>query len=311
MEHQHHPKIFEIEEHYDHHNSTELSYIHRPEARKKLFLAMILTGSMMVVEGIGGFLTGSLALLSDAGHMLSHFFALGTSFLAILVAAKKVSNRFSFGLYRIEVLAALFNGATLLLIVAYILYESYQRFFNPQTIATVSMFWIALAGLVVNLLTALILHNAEKGDINVRGAFLHMLADTASSFGVVGGAIVIYFTNWLWVDPALSMLIALMIAIWSWGLLKDSVLVLLESTPHDIRLEEVVSILRKNFNDILDVHDLHVWEVTSHMYSLAAHISVDCTLTVSDCERLKDRVNYLLDRHFHITHTNLQFEGGK
>jgi cobalt-zinc-cadmium efflux system protein len=311
LEHQHHPKIFETEERNVHHDLAELPYSHRPEAQKKLFLAMLLTGSMMVVEGVGGFLTGSLALLSDAGHMLSHFLALGTSFIAILVAAKKVSNRFSFGLYRIEVLAALFNGATLLLIVAYILYESYKRFLNPQPIATVSMFWIALAGLVVNLLTALILHNAGKGDINVRGAFLHMLADTASSFGVVGGAIVIYFTSWLWVDPALSMLIALMIAIWSWGLLKDSVLVLLESTPHDIRLEEVVSVLRKNFNEILDVHDLHVWEVTSHMYSLAAHISVDRMLTVSHCEKLRDQINYLLDHHFHITHTNLQFEGGK
>ena len=311
MHHHHHPKIFGIEECHDHHNSAELPYSHRPEARKKLFLAMMLTGSMMVVEGIGGFLTGSLALLSDAGHMLSHFFALGTSFLAILVAAKTVSNRFSFGLYRIEILSALFNGATLLLIVAYILYESYKRFLDPQPIATVSMFWVALAGLIINLLTALILRRAGKGDINVRSAFLHMLADTASSFGVVGGAIVIYLTGWLWIDPALSMLIALMIAIWSWGLLKDSVLVLLESTPHHIKPEEIMSALQKDFSEIVDVHDLHVWEVTSHMYSLAAHISVDRTLTVSDCEGLRDRINHLLDQHFHITHTNLQFEGGK
>src|SRR3989338_6444651 len=158
MEHLHRPKVFESDQEHPHpHGSDELSYLHRPKARKRLLWAMILTGSMMVAEGIGGVLTGSLALLSDAGHMLSHFFALGTSFLAILIAARKVSNRFSFGLYRVEVLSALFNGATLFLIVGYIVYESYQRFLHPQPIATVSMFWVALAGLVVNLLTALIL----------------------------------------------------------------------------------------------------------------------------------------------------------
>lgn len=309
MEHLHRPKVFESSHHEHPHGLEESPYLHRPKARRRLLWAMMLTGSMMVMEGIGGILTGSLALLSDAGHMLSHFFALGTSFIAILIAAKKVSNRFSFGLYRVEVLSALFNGATLLLIVAYILYESYQRFLNPQPIATVSMFWVALIGLAVNLVTALILHNVEKGDINVRGAFLHMLADTASSFGVVGGAVVIYFTGWLWVDPTLSVLIALMIGIWSWGLLKDSVLVLLESTPRDIKLEEVMTTLRNDFPEIMDVHDLHVWEVTSHMYSLAAHVGVDRTRTVFDCEKLRDRMSRLLDERFHITHTNFQFEG--
>ena len=306
----HRPKVIENSEnhHYDR-GLGEADYLHRPKARKRLLLAIILTGSMMVVEGIGGFLTGSLALLSDAGHMLSHFFALGTSFLAILFAARKVSNRFSFGLYRIEVLSALFNGVTLLLIVAYIVYEGYHRFLNPQPIAAMSMFCVASIGLVVNLVTALILHNVEKGDIKVRGAFVHMLADTASSFGVVGGAVIIYFTGLLWVDPALSILIAAMIAIWSWGLLKDSVLVLLESVPRHIVPQEIVSALQKDFSEILDVHDLHIWEVTSQMYSLAAHVSVDRALTVADCEHLRDRINSLLDEHFHITHTNLQFEG--
>src|SRR3989338_8200652 len=173
MEHFHRPKVFETDsEHSHHHWLEESSYLHRPKARKRLLWAMILTGSMMVAEGIGGVLTGSLALLSDAGHMLSHFFALGTSFLAILIAARKVSNRFSFGLYRVEVLSALFNGATLFLIVGYIVSESYKRFIHPQPIAAVSMFLIASVGLVVNLITALILRGVEKGDINVRGAFL-------------------------------------------------------------------------------------------------------------------------------------------
>lgn len=310
MEHVHRPKIFEISEaHHHDHGSEAASYLHRPKARKRLLWAMILTGSMMVVEGIGGVLSGSLALLSDAGHMLSHFFALGTSFLAIFIASKKVSNRFSFGLYRAEVLSALLNGATLLLIVIYIVYESYQRFMDPRPIATGSMFWIALIGLIVNLATALILHDVEKGDINVRGAFFHMLADTASSFGVVGGAVVIYFTHWLWMDPLLSLLIALVITVWSWNLLGDSILVLLESTPRHIDAGEVISALKKQFHQIQAVHDLHIWEVTSHMYSLTAHVIVAHSLRLSDCERLRGDINHILDERFHITHTNIQFEG--
>ncbi|MCM8775287.1 MAG: cation diffusion facilitator family transporter, partial [Candidatus Omnitrophica bacterium] len=151
MEPCHHPKIFDpTSAHHHHHGLEDLPYLHRLHARKRIVWSLILTGTVMIIEAVGGVLSGSLALLSDAGHMLSHFFALATSFLAIHVAVQKVSNRFSFGLYRVEVFAALLNGATLLLVVGYILYQSCERLFHPHPIATVSMFWIALLGLVVN-----------------------------------------------------------------------------------------------------------------------------------------------------------------
>lgn len=306
MEHLHQPKVLGQQLHT---HSDDASYHHRPKAKKQLLWAMALTGSMMVVEGISGFLTGSLALLSDAGHMLSHFFALSTSLFAIVIASKRTTNRFSFGLYRVEVLSALLNGLTLLLIVGYILYESYHRFLNPKPIAAGSMFFVAILGLLVNLVTVFILHRAEKGDINMRSAFLHMLADTASSFGVVGGAVVIYFTGRLQIDPILSVVIACLIAVWSWGLLKESILVLLESSPRHIDSKEVVRVLKAASSEIVDVHDLHVWEVTSQMYSLTAHILVDGSLTVNDCERVRKQAARILDGHFHITHTNFQFEG--
>ncbi|MCM8775731.1 MAG: cation diffusion facilitator family transporter, partial [Candidatus Omnitrophica bacterium] len=158
-------------------------------------------------------------------------------------------------------------------------------------------------------LTHLILNDSERKDINVRSAFLHMLADAVSSIGVVIAAAVIHYRGWLWVDPLISAVIALVILSWCWGLLKDSICVLLESYPQDIQPQEILRALKKNFNEVEDIHDIHIWEITSHMYMLTAHLVVDPSLKVSDCEVLRDRMCRFLESDFHVTHATFQFEG--
>jgi len=308
MDQHHRPKIASDLPHSHGRGSKETPYLHRPKARRRLVWAIILTGVTMFAELAGGIASRSLALLSDAGHMLSHFFALGTSLLAIVIAGRKAPERFSFGLYRAEVLSALLNGLGLLVIALVIFYEGIRRIINPETVETSSMFWIALVGLAVNAVTVFILHNVEKRDLNIRGAFLHMLADTASSAAVVLGAVLIGFTGWFWLDPLLSMGIAAVIFIWSWGLLRDSVFILLESSPKEIQPSKVAEAIRASFDEIREIHDIHIWEITSHMYSFTAHLGVESSLKVTDCENLRDRINSLLDERFDITHTNLQFE---
>lgn len=309
MDPSHRPKVRTPDSTHGHqHTLSEQPYLHRPKARRRLVLAMVLTGVTLVAELTGGIISRSLALLSDAFHMMSHFFALGTSLLALVIASRKVPDRFSFGLYRAEVLSALLNGLGLTLIAFFIIYESVRRLISPEIVETSSMFWIALLGLTVNALTALLLFNVEKHDLNMRGAFFHMLADTASSVGVVLGAVVIGMTGWLWIDPLVSMGIAAVILFWSWGLLRDSVFILLESAPKEIQPDEVAEAIRASFREIQNVHDMHIWEITSHMYSFTAHFGVESSLKVSECESLRDRINTLLDERFHITHTNFQFE---
>jgi cobalt-zinc-cadmium efflux system protein len=273
-------------------------------------LTMALTGSTMVVEVVGGVLTGSLALLSDAGHMLTHFFALLVSFIAIKLAALPTSPRRSFGLYRVEVLAALLNGATLLFIIAYIFYEAVGRLLHPAPIKELPMFLVALLGLVVNLASAAILMDVGKTDLNVRSAFLHMLGDTASSVGIVVGAIVIYFTGWYVIDPLLSMLIAFVILVWSWNLLRDSVNILLETAPKHINIDDVIATIREEAPEVVDVHDVHIWEITSQMYSMTAHLVFREDCVVSECADLFERLNEPMLKKFQISHVNFSPEHG-
>ena len=294
--------------HFHDHEETEHRHAHRAVERKRLVLTMALTGSTMAVEVVGGLLTGSLALLSDAGHMLTHFFALLVSFIAIKLATLPTRPSRSFGLYRVEVLAALFNGITLLFIIAYIFYEAVGRLFNPVPIKELPMFIVAVVGLVVNLASAMILLDVGKTDLNVRSAFLHMVGDTASSVGIVAGAIVIYFTGWYIIDPLLSMLIAAVILVWSWNLLKDSINILLETAPKHIHIEEVIDTIRQEAPEVLDVHDVHIWEITSQMYSMTAHLVFRENCTVSECASVFQRLNQPLLKRFQISHVNFSPE---
>jgi len=298
MKHTHGPKLI---------SPAEELFEYRSVEKKKLKLTMAITGTMMVVEAIGGYFTGSLALISDAGHMFTHFFALAISFGAILCANRESCNK-TFGFYRVEILAALFNSLFLFAVTAYILYAGIKRIIHPAQILGLEMFLIALAGLLVNLASAWILQGASREDLNVKGAFLHMLADTVSSIAIVIGAIIIYFTGWLIIDPLLSIGIAIVIFWWGWGLLRDSVNILLESAPKDLSVDEVSQSLKSQIPSIEEITDLHIWEITSKMYSMTAHIKLKKELAHTDEREILAAIKRIANEQFDIEHTTIEFE---
>jgi cobalt-zinc-cadmium efflux system protein len=280
---------------------------YRGVERKKLKLTMAITGSVMVVEVIGGILTRSLALLSDAGHMFTHFFALGVSFAAIRIACKEPCHHRTFGFYRAEILAALFNSVFLFAVTAYILYEGIKRFLHPQSVLGLQMLVVAVIGLAVNVLSVLILRGGSKEDLNIRSAFLHVMADTVSSMVIIVGAIIISFTDWNVIDPLLAIGISAVIAVWAWGLLKESVNILLEVAPRGVTADDVSSELKKAIPEIREIHDMHIWVITSNMYSLTAHIALDPAASTRAREII-DRINGLLDEKYDIEHTTIQID---
>ena len=297
MKHSHRPK------------QTSLSSAHeyRGVAKNRLLLSMVVTGSVMVLEVIGSILTGSLALGSDAGHMSTHLFALSISLVAIIIACKEPCHHRTFGFYRAEILAALFNSLFLFGVTVYIFYQCVQRLLNPQPVIGFEMLVVALFGLAANGLSILILRGSVKSDLNVKGAFLHMFADTASSIAIIIGAIIVSLTDWYVIDPLLGIGISVLIFLWAWGLLKDSVNVLLETAPKGMDVDIVGSELKNNIPEIVHITDLHVWEITSGMYSLTAHMQVN----VVNCEKsgqILDKINKLLDEKYGIEHTTIQLE---
>ncbi|MCI0526204.1 MAG: cation diffusion facilitator family transporter [Nitrospira sp.] len=281
-----------------------LSYRH--VERKKLLLASLLTGGMMVVEVVGGLLTNSLALISDAGHMLTHLLALVLSLVALIFASRPPTEKKTFGFYRLEILAALINGMTLLLITSWIFYEVYQRFLKPTPVASLQMLVIAALGLLVNLITAIILIGPSTRSLNTRSALFHLLGDAISSVGVVLGAIAIYFTGQWIIDPLLSIAICILILVWSYRLIMESVEILLEATPRDIDFDQVMMAI-KVMEDVEEVHDLHIWTLTSGMYALSAHIKIR-NMSISNTVPLLKKLNFLLCQRFRIGHTAIQFE---
>ena len=286
-------------------SNSSHNHTHRGEERSKLILAGCLTGTMFIVEGIAGFLTNSLALLSDAGHMLTHLIALLISLGAIMFASKPPTARKTYGFYRLEILAALFNGATLFLITLWIFFHAYKRIINPEPIASWHMFIVAVIGLFVNLACAYILKTSH-GSLNIKSAFIHMMADTFSSLVVVFGAIIMHYTQWYMLDPALSILICIVILVWSYQLITESVDILLEATPKDVDLENVVKSISE-LDEIEGVHDVHIWTITSGMYAMSAHVYIK-DLMVSETHRIMANINTLVNEKFSIGHTVIQFE---
>ena len=296
---------------HSHKPGAEDSFGHLHEYRsvekKKLKLTMAITGSVMIVEAVGGVLTNSLALLSDAGHMFTHFFALGISFAAIIIASKEPCHHRTYGFYRAEILAALFNSLFLFAVTAYILYAGIRRLIQPEPILGLPMFFVALVGLAVNAISVWILGGSARDDLNIKGAFLHMLADTISSIVIVFGAIVLYFTGWYFIDPLLAIGICLVIFVWAWRLFRDSIDVLLETAPKGMNINELSAELRKAIPEIQDIQDIHVWVITSNMYSFTAHIAIG-QVNRSRSNEILMAINKLLSEKYNIEHTTIQFD---
>jgi cobalt-zinc-cadmium efflux system protein len=268
---------------------------------------MAITGSVMVAEVLGGYLTGSLALISDAGHMFTHLFALAISFAAIIIACKEPCHHRTFGFYRAEILAALFNSVFLFAVTAYIFYEAVQRLLAPQPVYGFEMFLVALLGLAANGLSIILLRGSIGGGLNVKSAFFHMLADAASSVVIIIGAIVVSLTGWYIIDPLLAIGISVLIFVWAWSLLKESVNVLLETAPKGMDVNTVTSELKKNLPEIVEITDMHIWEITSGMYSLTAHVRVN-RACFENSKGFLEGANRLLDEKYGIQHTTIQLE---
>lgn len=299
MKHPHRPKQTSVADEIFEYRSVE---------KKKLKFTMAITGTMMIAEVIGGLFTNSLALISDAGHMFTHFFALLISFGAILCANRASCHHRTFGFYRMEILAALFNSLFLFAVTGWILFEGIKRIIHPAPVLSAQMFIIAVIGLIVNLISALILHGAGKEDLNIKSAFLHMWADTLSSVAIVIGAVVIYFTRWNIIDPVLSILIAALVGAWGWQLFKDSVDILLESVPKGMDCNQMVSALKEGIPEIAEITDLHIWEITSKMYSMTAHIKLKDQSVGRGIKEILHEIKDIANRQFDVEHTTIEFD---
>jgi cobalt-zinc-cadmium efflux system protein len=205
------------------------------------------------------------------------------------------------------VIASFINGLALCPIAAYVLWEAYARWRNPEPIKLEGMLAVGAVGLVANLLSAAFLHRHSKEDLNVRGAFLHMIADSASSVGVLAAGAVIYFFRWPQIDPLIAAFISVMIVVWAMGLIRDSMRILLESVPKHMNLEEIRARM-KSEEGVAEVHDLHVWTITSKMYALTAHVILKEDMPVGKTESIAHRLQHLLDGEYDINHVTLQFE---
>lgn len=276
------------------------------KSRRALWWAIGLTASIMIVEFMGGWWANSLALMSDAGHMLTDLMALLLSLFALQLAMRPPTATKTFGLYRMEILAALINGSALILISTYIFYEAYQRWQKPPAVESSLMLLIALVGLVANGLAGLILLRQTQGNLNLRGAYLHILGDALSSLGVILAGVIIHFTHWYTIDPLISILICLVILRGAFLLVKEAVNILLEAVPENINLTNVQETLLA-IPGVKSLHHLHVWTISSGRHALSAHVLVGDMQTRSTDQILKE-INQTLQERFLIVHSTIQFE---
>ena len=295
----------------DHHQTENLFSDHlfeyRTVEKKRLLLSLLITATVMIVEVIGGLVTNSIALISDAGHMFTHSFAITISLIAIIIARKPPCHHRTFGLYRAEILAAFVNGLFLLLIVITLIYEAILRIIHPLEVLAFEMLVIALVGLGVNMLSIFILQGSSKNDLNIKGLFYHIIGDTASSIGIVLAAVVIYFTGWAFLDPLVSLFISLIIAIWAFGILKESTRILLEMTPKGLNIEMVTNELKTQFPEIKNLFNVHFWTITPEKLVFSAHMKVNNpSMSDNDHKQLMSGITKYLRANYNIIESTIQ-----
>ena len=274
----------------------------RTQLRRNLLIVLLMTGTYMVIEVVGGLLTGSLALLADAGHMLTDVAALGLSAFAMWMAARPSTPEKSYGYHRAEILAAVTNAVVLLLLAVWILYEAYRRAFEPPHVLGVPMLLIGLVGLAVNVASMKLLVDESASSLNVRSAYLEVLSDAISSFGVILGGGIIWMTGWVLIDPLLSAGISIFIVWRTWGLLSQAVHVLMEGVPTHLNAKEVGQAMA-GVPGVKGIHDLHIWTITSGLDALSSHVVVPVG---EDRDEVLERLQSLLRDRFGIDHVTLQ-----
>ncbi len=292
--------------HHSHNHLHSHSHGEEPGNKRALIISLFVTAGIMILEFLGGLFTNSLALLSDAGHMLSDTGSLALSLAAVYLAAKPLSSQKTYGYYRFEILAALANGVTLFAIAGIIIWEAAERFSAPPPVNSTYMMGIALIGLLANLLSAWTLHSHGdvEDNINLKSAYLHVLGDALGSVGAIGAGLLMYFFGWYTADPIISVLVALLILRGAWRVIDDAVHILLEGTPPTLDWEQVKAALT-NLAGVKEVHDLHIWTITSGRDSLTCHLLVEKDV---DTQVLLQQAICLLEEQFRIKHATIQIE---
>lgn len=289
--------------HHDHHHDhDDVFHTHAPAGKMKK--AFILTLFILAAELIGGFISHSLALLSDAGHVVTDLAAIGLSWFALKQSDKPVDEARTYGYHRAGILAAFVNGVTLMVLTIVILWEAVHRFANPEPINSTWMFISASVGLLVNLYLGLGMRHEDN--LNVRSAVLHILGDALASAGVIIGGIIIHFTQWVVIDPLLSVGIAILIALSAWRIVKQTFGILMEGTPKNVDTKEVEETIL-SVQGVHDLHDLHIWSITSGVNALSCHIVMNGQMTIMECQTVLRKIEEKL-KNKNICHTTVQVE---
>jgi len=276
--------------------------VKRGDARKRVALVLPLATAYMVAEAVGGWLTNSLALLADAGHMLSDVAALGLTLFAMWIARRPPTATRTFGYYRAEILAALANGATLVAVALYVFVEAWGRFREPPAVMGGEVLAVAAGGLLVNLVSLWILRGSHGESLNVRGAWLHVLGDALGSVGAIASGALVWAFDWRWADPVASVAIGILIVHSSWSLIREAVAVLMEGVPGGVEVEGVRDALR-GIAGVREVHELHLWSISSGLVSLSCHLVAE-----SGTVGVLDRAREVLRERFEIHHVTIQVE---
>ncbi|MBP3925497.1 cation transporter [bacterium] len=289
-----------MHEHNHHHHHD---HCHNNKNLKRLSIVFSVTALYMIAEFIGGYFTNSLALMADAGHMLGDTASLALSFGAIWLASRKAPLQKSFGYYRAEIIAAFLNGLALIIIAGMIFCEAFHRFQTVQTVDAPIMLLVALGGLIVNIIGVCVLHSGTKENLNVKGAFLHIIADLLGSIGAISAGILMAVFGWYIADPIISFVIAFLVLISSFGIIKSAFNILMESVPENIDIEEV-KISLMNIEGVKSVHDLHIWCINSNTISLSVHIVKNKDFDGD----LLSKIVCSLKENFEISHSTIQIE---
>ena len=296
--HQHHDHA------HDHHDHAHNHAHSLGTSQRVLMIVLALNVTYMLAEAIGGWWANSLALLSDAGHMLADIAAIALSLFAARFAERPVTPSKTYGYHRMEILAALANGVTLIVISLLICYEAWHRLRQAEVVEAKMLIAISFGGLIVNLISAKVLHGAHAHDLNLRGAFLHVLGDLLGSLGAVIAGLLILWRGWLWADLVFSVVICVLIVYSSWRLVSEAVNVLLEGTPAHINVAAVEAAMR-TISGVRDIHDLHIWTITSNRYAVTAHVII---AESENSYRILRELRELLASRFDLTHSTLQIE---
>jgi cobalt-zinc-cadmium efflux system protein len=296
-----------MEKHTANNAFSEHLFEYRCVEKKKLILSLCITSVVMIIEFVGGFLTNSIALISDAGHMLTHCFAIGLSLAAIIIARNPPCHHRTFGLYRAEILAAFINGLFLLLVVVVIVYEAVSRILHPREVLGLQMLVIAIVGLAVNTASACILRGSCDTDLNVRSVFYHLIGDIGSSVGVIIAAVVIHYTRWNVIDPLISLGISAIIVYWALGILKESTRILLEMAPSGLNVDIIKDDLKATYPEIKELYNVHLWTITPNMLVFSAHVKLQNPHeSPNDQSTLISRVNGYLFEKYRVLESTIQ-----